>query len=331
MSVGRALLTGTFMPPHAGHSFAIDFMLGWTADVSVAIWTAADDPIDADVREAWLKELYPRVELIRIHTDEPVAAEERAGHLVSLGKGEWSCVFGSDTEDSTLAEQLNARFIPIDPSRDTVPVSATAIRDEPYANWEFLPACVRPIYVQRICIFGPAGSGKSNLAEQLAIHYDTTSALEYRAGFTAGLGRELQEDDLLSIATGQLASEDAMAKQANRVLFCDSNASSAVLEAELRFNSASDALRDVGRDRTYTLYLLMDVDGDWAMGSGKKPSTKATDAFNHYRQHLIEADLRYLRLDGDYDTRFRIACDAVDNLTGHPTARPPRPEYLRSA
>ena len=31
--------------------------------------------------------------------------------------------------------------------------------------------------------------------------FDTTSALEYRAGFTAGLGRELQEDDLLSIAT----------------------------------------------------------------------------------------------------------------------------------
>ena len=31
------------------------------------------------------------------------------------------------------------------------------------------------------------------------------------------------------------------------------------------------------------------------------------------------------RLDGDYDTRFRIAADAVDLLLGKPSGRPPRP------
>ena len=119
-----------------------------------------------------------------------------------------------------------------------------------------------------------------------------------------------------------------MARQANRVLFCDSSTMAMVIDAQARFKRSDEALTALAAARRYDLHLLMDVDGGWAMGLSREPAQSARRAFERYRQALIDSGWRYLRLDGDYDTRFRIACDAVDNLLGQPTARPPRPELV---
>ena len=330
MKSARGLVCGVFSPPHAGHQLVVDFARQLVGEVTIVLIVTPDDLIGAELRQSWLSEMFPSNSVVQCTVDEPEFDAAKLAAALPEGAS-FDVVFGSDTFDAELAKALSAQYVAVDPERANIGVSGSAIRDDVLGNWEFLPACVRPQYVQRICVFGPTGSGKSSLVEQLAIHYDTVGTFEYRESFITQAGREPNLDEMALVAAAQLASEDAMARQANRVLFCDSNASALALEAEIRHNQSSSETWALARERHYTLHLLMDVDGEWAMGMGRKPTAKAAQQFERYRQFLIESDLKYLRLDGDYDTRFRIACDAVDNITGQPTGRPPRPEYLRSA
>lgn len=331
MTTGRGVIAGTFMPPHVGHRYLHDFAAGFGGHPLVVLFTADDDPIAPELRLDWLGALFPGAEIVQVHTEQAVEGEARAAAARDALAGKCDTLFGSDEDDLVLATELGLRFVTVDTERLTVPVSASAIREDAIGHWEFLPDCVRPHYVKRICVLGPPGSGKSSLVEQLAVHYDTVGAWDYRDTFTRQLGRKPGTDDLVMLATAQNAAEDAMARQANRVLFCDSSSIAGVMETRLALTNVSDDLAAITFQREYELILLMDVDGDWAMGTGQQPTDRAKRKFERYRQFLIESERRYLRLDGDYDTRFRIACDAVDNMTGQPTGRPPRPEYLRSA
>ena len=62
-------------------------------------------------------------------------------------------VFASERYGHRLAAELGARFVPIDPARGAVPVSGTAIRAEPLRHFAYLPPCVRPYFVRRVCVF----------------------------------------------------------------------------------------------------------------------------------------------------------------------------------
>ena len=75
--------------------------------------------------------------------------------------------------------------------------------------------------LKRVALVGPESCGKSYLAEYLAGHYNTVFVEEYGRTYCEKFGMNLTELDFAHIAGGQLYREDEMAKQANRILFCD--------------------------------------------------------------------------------------------------------------
>src|SRR5207244_7794100 len=129
-------------------------------------------------------------------------------------------VLASEDYGEKLAEVLGATFVPVDRARVAVPVSATEIRANPSATWPFLPRCVRPYFVRRVCVVGPESTGKSTLAARLAASLDTVHVPEYARALLEAHDGRLEALDIPKIARGQLASEDALARSANRVLVC---------------------------------------------------------------------------------------------------------------
>ena len=109
-----------------------------------------------------------------------------------------------------------------DDPRRTVPISATAIRQDPWKHWDALPEVVRPYFLKKICLVGPEGTGKTTLAQQLANHFDTSWVPELardiiqRAGgyFPSLLG---------DIVWSQEEAVNAGVLQARRWLFVDSD------------------------------------------------------------------------------------------------------------
>jgi len=319
------------MPPHAGHRLLVDFARAWVDELSVLCYVRDTDPIPGDLREQWLRELFVGVD-IRMITDEITLDGDEAkrinaklsAHLRAQFPDGVDYVFGSEPVYKYIAKIVGARYVPLDHHREMIAAQGADIRAEPISNWAYLPDCVKPHYVKRVCVYGPGAEGKTALAEQLATHYQSVAALEYGRRDLELHGVDYEEADLERITRAQLASEDALARQANRVLICDTDPLAMSAWSQLRFNHCSDALRTLATNRSYDLYLLVDVDVPWTGEPDNFFNDQSKSAFELFRAALIREDRRYLRLDGDYDTRFRTACDGIDNLLGLTTGRPVR-------
>ncbi len=309
---GVGLILGRFMPPHLGHQYLIEFAALYVSQLTVLIRGRAHDVIAGDQRVFWLREMFPDVSIILVNDDRaPEGSEDTTFY------SRWNLkirqqiptgldyLFASEKYGPRLAEMLGAQYIPVDPRRVTVPISATQIRDDPLTNWQYLPACVRPYYLRRVCLLGPEGSGKSSLAASLAKRFDTCYVTEY-SQVLRELKRELEPVDVQRIARAQLAAEQTLARRANRVLFLDTDLLTVQFWSERQFGLCPHWVCEEARRRQYDLYLLTDVD---AVDGGDRQAL-----LQRYLETLEERGLDYVRLSGSWEQRFDRAVAEVDAL-----------------
>lgn len=75
--------------------------------------------------------------------------------------------------------------------------------------------------IKKVVITGPESTGKTLLAEKLAIHFNTVWISEYARDYITGLGNNYNYDDLEHIAREQVRMEKDIVKKANGFLFYD--------------------------------------------------------------------------------------------------------------
>src|SRR5262249_51027668 len=156
------------------------------------------------LRFAWVQELYPDVQVRHCRDENPQYPHEHTGFwdiwVRSIRKfipapGP-DLVFTSESYGDELARRLGARHILWDLSRQRVPISATDIRENPYANWQYLPPPVRAYFTRRVVIYGPESVGKTTLAERLASHYQTAWVPEFARGYLDDKGAWVEASDI---------------------------------------------------------------------------------------------------------------------------------------
>jgi len=193
-------------------------------------------------------------------------------------------------------------------------VSGTAVRNNPFAHWDFIPPPVRAWYVKRVCIFGPESTGKSTLAADLSLALGTLHAPEFARAYLEARGGALERADLDVIGRGQIALEDALARDADRVLVCDTDPLLTLVWAETLFGEAPPWLREAARARPYALTLLCDVDLPWVADPVRYlPEDRAGFAARCERA-LRDAGRRYLHVRGAGAARIAPALAAVRAL-----------------
>ena len=67
--------------------------------------------------------------------------------------------------------------------------------------------------IKKIVIIGPESAGKSTLCEKLASHYQTLWVPEYAREYLEKHGTDYVYEDLLTIAKGQIESEERIGRQ----------------------------------------------------------------------------------------------------------------------
>lgn len=243
----NGVIIGRFMPPHNGHLYLIDFARHMVDRLYILVCTLSHEPIPGDLRYRWVRELAPTCETIHITEEIPEARRGASGATAIWARtvrdavpAEISHVFASEDYGWDLAAELDARFVPVDPSRSNIPVSATQIRRDPYANWRFIPSVVRPYFVRHVAVVGD-----SKTTQRLADELDTVVVHSYRAFWrsmwsarygdatTATATAESHDQrarDALSaeanapeslVRRGITATATALARHANRILFYD--------------------------------------------------------------------------------------------------------------
>ena len=91
--------------------------------------------------------------------------------------------------------------------------------------------------VKKVAVIGPECTGKSELSEFLAGHFETGWVPEYARGYLNNLVRPYELHDLLAIAHGQIRIEDEWTRDSNRLLFCDTNLYVIKVWSEFKFGT----------------------------------------------------------------------------------------------
>lgn len=312
------MILGKFMPPHAGHEYAVQLGRNFTSRLHVLVCSLDGDPIPGRLRYDWARELFPDTNVVHINADLP---QEPADHpdfwniwrtTIEQAVGEpIDYVFASEEYGHRLALELNARFVPVDLGREQIPVSGTGIRSDPLRHWRFIPECVRPFFVKRVCVFGPESTGKSTLACRLAAEFDTVHVAEFAREWLNPKGGVCDVDDIPIIARGQAASEDALARKANRILFCDTDLLLTTIWSEFLFGDCPDSVKAAARHRLYDLYLLMDVDAPWVDDGQRFLPHRRQEFFERCRAVLEKSGHSYVTLSGTPHERFASACNVI--------------------
>jgi HTH-type transcriptional repressor of NAD biosynthesis genes len=319
--VKRGMVLGKFLPPHAGHVYLVEVAKRMCDELTVVVGTLAREPILGELRVRWMRELCPGVNVVHLGDENPQDPKEHPdfwsiwkNSLIRVLPALPDIVFSSEAYGKKLAEILGARSVVVDPERVAVPVSGTEVRDDPFRHWQYLPAPVRAHYARRVAVFGPESTGKTTLARRLAEHFQTRWVPEFARSHLEAQDGRLEVDDIELIAHGQLAAEDALARDANRILFCDTDVLSTRVWSETLFGSCPDWIKVAARERRYALTLLCDVDVPFVPDPVRYLPNARQAFFERAEAALQAADRRTVRLSGAFETRFQTAVAAVESL-----------------
>lgn len=311
---------GKFMPPHTGHMHLIRASLEHVSHLTVLVCTVRRESIPGEIRFQWMKELISDGNITLVHVTEEVPSYP---HEHSDFWAIWESVlkrnihpetevfFSSEEYGDEVASRLNIRHIKIDALRTAVPVSGTAIRERPLTNWNFIPDVVRPYFVKRVVLTGPESTGKTTMTHKLGTYFNTGWVEEYGREHFLKVGGKLTLEDISQIATTQLQWEDAAAKHANRILFCDTDLIVTQVWSEIYFNECPEWISSINRQRRYDLFLLMDIDIPWVDDGSREFPQLREYHFNRLKHELDSRHANYRIISGNFEERFLQAVNAV--------------------
>jgi NadR type nicotinamide-nucleotide adenylyltransferase len=184
--------------------------------------------------------------------------------------------------------------------------------------------------IKKIVIIGPESTGKSTLCQQLADHFHTAWCPEYAREYLLKHGTNYTYDDLLTIAKGQIALETSTeAKLRNAEspphsplasyhlpLFIDTDMYVMKVWYEFVFGKIDPFVSEQINKRKYDLYLLCNVDLPWVKDELREyPDLETRQTlYSIYKNLMVGQAVPWVDISGNYDTRLRVAIDAVNAL-----------------
>ena len=168
--------------------------------------------------------------------------------------------------------------------------------------------------IKKIAVIGPECTGKSDLSAFLAQHFNTVWVPEYARGYLDNLTRQYTEQDLLTIAHGQLRIEDQWSSDANQLLICDTNLYVIKIWSEFKFGKCDPEILNTITSRKYDLYLLTYVDIPWEEDPLREHPGKRQQLFDLYQKEMLNQPVPFVEIKGEREHRRKSAVEAVEKL-----------------
>lgn len=165
--------------------------------------------------------------------------------------------------------------------------------------------------LKKIAFIGPESSGKSDLSEKLAKHFNTEWVPEYARTYVATLNRPYNIDDIVLIAKQQLNIELEKEKIANHYLFIDTELIIAKVWSEDVYNTCPEFILQELEKQQYDLYLLTHPDLPWIDDGIRENPHRREYFFNVYKSELISRGFNFAEIKGQGNNRFENAIKAI--------------------
>lgn len=164
----------------------------------------------------------------------------------------------------------------------------------------------------KINITGPESAGKSTLSASLASHYKDPRVEEYARVFLNRGQPILEVRTLIDLAHIQIEWENTALRNAERVIFCDTDPLVLLVWALEKFGKTPPELVALARHHRYDLTLLCKPDLDWEPDPLRENPYDRDRLFDQYLDFANKFQLNYTVIDGRGETRLKNALAIVD-------------------
>lgn len=169
--------------------------------------------------------------------------------------------------------------------------------------------------MKKIVVVGPESTGKSSLCVALAEHFKSPHVPEYAREFLHKNGTNYRFEDLLTIAQGQLAGEDAAVKAHPNApyMFIDTDMHVMHVWSTVVFEQEHAYIESERAKRHYDLYLLACPDLPWVADEMREyPDLAMRERlYNIYKDILTHQTTPWAEVRGIGEARTQCAIDAV--------------------
>ncbi len=171
-----------------------------------------------------------------------------------------------------------------------------------------------PNRIKKIVVVGPESTGKSELTEALAKHYNTVWVPEYARRYINNLDRPYQKSDLIKIAEGQIRLENQQSKKAKKMFYCDTNLWVIKIWSEHKYGNCDAWINKETINRDYDLHLLADIDLPWEEDPQREHPMLRKYFFDVYKNELENAGINYSVVSGIGPIRLKNAISAIETF-----------------
>ncbi|MCK8142390.1 AAA family ATPase [Flavobacterium sp. I-SCBP12n] len=309
------LTLGKFAPFHKGHQLLVETAIKEMDEVLLLIY---DDPvinISLATRATWIRKIYPNITVI-----EGINSPNDSGYSPEIMKIQEDYVlevledrsishfYSSEPYGVHMSKALNAIDRQVDLSRNIVPISATKIRQNPFKQKEFIHPEVYKDLITKVVLLGAPSTGKTTLAEKLAVHFDTQWMPEYGREYWEKhqINKRLTLDDLLKIAETHIEREDALVTESNQFLFSDTNAITTYLFSLDYHGEALSALQNLAKaaEQRHDIIFVCDTDIPYDDTWDRSGDVKRKEFQQKIIEDLKDRNLSYYMLEGTVEERI---------------------------
>jgi HTH-type transcriptional repressor of NAD biosynthesis genes len=321
----HGIVAGGFRPLHKGHEHLINTALRLCERVTILVVYKFGE-IDGNIRYQWVKQAFPTAHVIKtcdLVTDDSTRESNKqwARYTRELLEGDMpDAVFSSEAYAVGWANEMGAEHVMVDASRAMYAISGTKIRNDPYAYFNLIHPVARPYYTKKVLLIGAESTGKTTLTLRLAQLYETRFVPEYGRIYVErhGINEDVKREIFPLIVNKQQEMEDEFIKDANRILFCDTDLLTTSLWYEVwQPQNAGDALdstiydQGIMRRNSYDLVLLMDYQGTEWKDDGFRDQANTRKWFT---DELKELHLGCHLLSGSWEEREAAAIRLTNRL-----------------
>jgi NadR type nicotinamide-nucleotide adenylyltransferase len=152
--------------------------------------------------------------------------------------------------------------------------------------------------LKRVAITGSESTGKSELAKQLARHYQTIFVPEVAREYLSALGRAYVYEDIVNIAKEQLETENSMAEKSGEILFCDTDMLVTKIWSRYKYGKCDRWIEEKAESHRYDLYLLCNIDLPWVEDPMREHPGKRKELFALYLEELQQLNVNFAIISG---------------------------------
>jgi NadR type nicotinamide-nucleotide adenylyltransferase len=162
-----------------------------------------------------------------------------------------------------------------------------------------------------IALVGPESSGKTTLANQLALHFEAELVAEFAREHIETLNRPYTKKDVEFIAQKQVESENRAIKSGNPIIICDTDILVVKVWKFVKWGETDTWVENHFNNQEERLYLLLRPDLPWEADSQREHPTERNELFVYYEDFLTQAKKRYAIVEGTGIQRFENALRAI--------------------